>query len=73
MDQAMYRYLLLLSKWGGKTYAVYNPENEKEFAQTCDLVERARVHNNGPADYRKKFTDFYLDEAKDERNSANNG
>jgi tRNA A37 methylthiotransferase MiaB len=38
---------------GGKTYAVYNPENEKEFVQTCDLVERSRVHNNGPADYRK--------------------
>jgi tRNA A37 methylthiotransferase MiaB len=38
---------------GGKTYAVYNPENENEFAQTCDLVERSRVHNNGPADYRK--------------------
>ena len=29
------------------------PKNEKEFEQTCDLVERSRVHNNGPADYRK--------------------
>jgi hypothetical protein len=36
---------------GGKTYAVYNPEDEKEFQQSCSLVERGRVHNNGPADY----------------------
>ena len=43
----------VLRQMGGKTYAVYNPENEKEFVQTCDLVERSRVHNNGPADYRK--------------------
>ena len=43
----------VVKQMGGKTYAVYNPENENEFAQTCDLVERARVHNNGPADYRK--------------------
>ena len=39
---------------GGKTYAVYDPNNEREFEQTCDLVERSRVHNNGPADYREK-------------------
>ena len=37
---------------GGKTYAVYDPSNEQEFEQTCDLVETSRVHNNGPADYR---------------------
>ena len=43
----------VVKQMGGKTYAVYNPENEKEFEQTCDLVERSRVHNNGPADYRK--------------------
>ena len=33
----------VVKQMGGKTYAVYNPENEKEFAQTCDLVERARI------------------------------
>ncbi|OUU41951.1 MAG: haloacid dehalogenase-like hydrolase [Verrucomicrobia bacterium TMED56] len=38
---------------GGKTYAVYDPSNEKEFEQSCDLVEHGRVHNNGPADYRE--------------------
>jgi len=37
---------------GGKTYAVYDPNNEKEFQQSCSLVEHGRVHNNGPADYR---------------------
>ena len=43
----------VVKQMGGKTYAVYDPKNEKEFEQTCDLVERSRVHNNGPADYRK--------------------
>jgi len=42
----------VVKQMGGKTYAVYDPNNEKEFEQTCDLVERSRVHNNGPADYR---------------------
>tara|TARA_Y100001947_G_scaffold158698_1_gene172669 strand:+ start:363 stop:1388 length:1026 start_codon:yes stop_codon:yes gene_type:complete len=42
----------IIKQMGGKAYAVYNPANEKEFQQTCELVERFRVHNNGPADYR---------------------
>jgi hypothetical protein len=42
----------VVKQMGGKTYAVYDPTNEKEFEQSCDLVERSRVHNNGPADYR---------------------
>ena len=41
----------VVKQMGGKTYAVYNPNNEDEFVQTCELVERSRVHNNGPADY----------------------
>ena len=44
----------VVKQMGGKTYAVYDPKNEKEFEQTCDLVERSRVHNNGPADYRSE-------------------
>ena len=44
----------IVKQMGGKTYAVYDPNNEREFEQTCDLVERSRVHNNGPADYRDK-------------------
>ena len=41
----------VVKQMGGKTYAVYDPSDESEFAQTCDLVESGRVHNNGPADY----------------------
>jgi hypothetical protein len=41
----------IVKQMGGKTYAVYDPKNEREFEQTCELVERSRVHNNGPADY----------------------
>lgn len=44
----------VVKNMGGKTYAVYNPEDEDEFAQTCALVESGRVHNNGPADYSPK-------------------
>ncbi len=43
----------VIKQMGGKAYAVYDSNNEKEFEQTCDLVERSRVHNNGPADYEK--------------------
>lgn len=41
----------VVKQMGGKTYAVYDPDDEDEFAQTCKLVESGRVHNNGPADY----------------------
>ena len=44
----------VVKQMGGKTYAVYDPNDEDEFAQTCDLVESGRVHNNGPADYSSK-------------------
>jgi len=41
----------VVKQMGGKAYAVYDQKNEVEFAQTCELVESSRVHNNGPADY----------------------
>lgn len=44
----------VVKQMGGKTYAVYDPADEDEFAQTCNLVESGRVHNNGPADYSPK-------------------
>ena len=44
----------VIKQMGGKAYAVYNPRSEREFEQSCELVERGRVHNNGPADYRKE-------------------
>jgi hypothetical protein len=37
---------------GGKTYAVYNPESEAEFAQNDALLQAGRIHAYGPADYR---------------------
>ena len=58
----------IVKQMGGRTYAVYDPNNEREFEQTCDLVERSRVHNNGPADYQGKISDRYLDQAKNPRN-----
>ena len=41
----------LVRKNGGKTYAVYDPESEAEFAQNDRLREDARVDSYGPADY----------------------
>ena len=41
----------VIKQMGGKAYAVYDPRSEREFEQSCELVERGRVHNNGPADY----------------------
>ena len=46
----------VVKRMGGKTYAVYDPSNEKEFQQSCALVEHGRVHNNGPADYSYQST-----------------
>lgn len=37
---------------GGRTYAVYDPENPDEFAQNDDLLQSGRIHAYGPADYR---------------------
>lgn len=36
---------------GGKTFAVYNPDNEEEFAQNDSLLQAGRIHAYGPADY----------------------
>lgn len=44
----------VVKQMGGRTYAVYDSNDEEEFAQTCNLVETGRVHNNGPADYSPK-------------------
>lgn len=41
----------VVRKAGGKTFAVYNPASEAEFAQNDRLCEDGRVHNYGPADY----------------------
>jgi len=41
---------------GGKTYAVFNPESEGEFAQNDALLHAGRIHSYGPADYTEKST-----------------
>lgn len=38
---------------GGLTFAVYDPENEDEFAQNDSLLQSGRIHSYGPADYRE--------------------
>ena len=41
---------------GGKTYAVFNPESEAEFAQNDALLHAGRINAYGPADYTEKST-----------------
>ncbi len=49
----------VIKKNGGRTYAVYEPENEKEFAQNDELRSSGRVDHFGRADYREK-SDTYM-------------
>lgn len=44
----------VVRKHGGKAYAVYEPKNEKEFAQNDALRSSERVDHFGRADYREK-------------------
>lgn len=48
----------VVRKNGGKTYAVYEPKNEKEFAQNDELRSCGRVDHFGRADYREKSDTF---------------
>ena len=49
----------VVRKHGGKAYAVYEPKNEKEFAQNDALRADERVDHFGRADYREK-SDTYM-------------
>jgi hypothetical protein len=49
----------VVRKHGGQTYAVYEPKNEKEFAQNDALRDCGRVDHFGRADYREK-SDTYM-------------
>jgi hypothetical protein len=49
----------VVRKHGGKAYAVYEPKNEKEFAQNDALRASGRVDHFGRADYREK-SDTYM-------------
>ena len=42
----------VINKGGGKTYAVYNPEQLNEFRQNDRLLQINRINAYGPADYR---------------------
>lgn len=51
----------LLRKSGGKTYAVFHPEHEAEFAQCDSLLQTGRVHGYGPCDYTESsFTTRWI-------------
>lgn len=41
----------LINEYGGKTFAVYAPQNEKEFIQVNELQNQARVQSLGEANY----------------------
>lgn len=43
----------ILNQYGGKTYAVYNPESRAQFRQVKQLSEQDRVQAYGPADYHE--------------------
>lgn len=43
----------ILNQYGGKTYAVYGPENRSEFRQVKTLMDQGRIQGMGPADYRE--------------------
>jgi hypothetical protein len=42
----------VVKQGGGRAYAVYNPEKPAEFEQNDRLLQTARIHGYGPADYR---------------------
>jgi hypothetical protein len=48
----------VMRHYGGMAVAVYNPNNEKEFAQTDGLLQSHRVNFVGPADYRAESSTF---------------
>ena len=41
----------VVKEYGGKAYAIFNPESEAEFAQNDALLQAGRIHACGPADY----------------------
>lgn len=44
----------VVRKGGGKCFAVYDPESQKEFEQNDQLLQDGRVSAYGPADYRSQ-------------------
>ena len=44
----------VVKRYGGTTFAVYNPRNTEEFAQNDRLLQMGRIHAYGPADYKNQ-------------------
>jgi hypothetical protein len=44
----------ILNQYGGKTYAVYDPRDERQFRQAVDLQAAGRVQGLGSADYQRE-------------------
>jgi hypothetical protein len=44
----------ILNQYGGKTFAVYNPAEERQFRQVVNLQDAGRVQGLGEADYTPK-------------------
>ena len=52
----------VVSKHGGLTYAVYDPQDDKQFEQVREMQRSKRVEDFGPADYEKgSHTSRWLD------------
>jgi len=49
----------VLNQYGGRTFAVYNPQREEQFIQVNDLQRQRRINSYGPANY-EKGTQAYL-------------
>jgi hypothetical protein len=41
----------ILNHYGGRTFAVYNPDSDAEFEQVAALRDQRRVQDTGPGDY----------------------
>ena len=44
-------YLLILNRFGGRTFAVYRPGSKEEFSQVNNLQKQGRVQSYGEANY----------------------
>jgi hypothetical protein len=44
----------ILNQYGGRTFAVYNEDEDDEFKQVADLRAQGRVQDSGPANYTSK-------------------
>ena len=54
----------VVNHWGGKTFAVYNPKEQKKFDGACKLQQQQRVQGMAEADYSEgKHAALWLEKA----------